>query len=137
MTNRNHSCHVLISHLVFSKEPIYATFLTFLKNIFHYLFGLLIMRTYDPNRTHFRDLLTRHQGSDEFFTRIEDIERELSNYPIEQWQGKRVLCSCDSPTSAFTRYFHDHYHRLGLAHLTATCIEGTRYDYDGTEETIT
>lgn len=95
------------------------------------------MKIYDPNKTHFRDLLTRHQGSDEFFTRREDVEKELARYPIEQFNGKRILCPCDSPDSAFTRYFHDNFSRLGLAHLTATCIDGTRYDYDGAEETIT
>ena len=33
---------------------------------------------------------------DEFYTRIEDIEKELAFYP-GAFEGKRVYCPCDGP----------------------------------------
>ena len=33
---------------------------------------------------------------DEFYTRIEDVERELAFYP-GAFTGKRVYCPCDGP----------------------------------------
>lgn len=77
------------------------------------------------------------KGSDEFLTYYEDIEAELSLYPVEQFFGKHIWCPCDSPTSNFTRYFRDNFQRLGLKHLTATCLDGQRFDYDGHYESIT
>lgn len=77
------------------------------------------------------------KGSDEFLTYYEDIEKELSLYPVEQFRDKHIWCPCDSPTSNFTRYFCDNFKRLGLKHLTSTCLDSQRFDYDGTTEAIT
>lgn len=93
----------------------------------------MIKGQYDENKTHFRDLRKGGglRGSDEFFTRLVDIEAELEHYPVEQFEGKRVLCPCDTPDSNFVRFFIDNFSRLGIKHLTATSIDGQRVDYDG------
>ena len=40
---------------------------------------------------------------DEFYTRLEDIERELAHYRTH-FKGKTVLCNCDDPrVSNFSR----------------------------------
>ena len=42
---------------------------------------------------------------DEFYTSLEDIERELRHY-TPHFQGKTVLCNCDDPrVSNFFAYF--------------------------------
>lgn len=64
--------------------------------------------------------------SDEFYTQLCDIERELQYY-----QGcfvdKVVYCNCDDPrTSNFFRYFATNFHKLGLKKLIASCyVEDT------------
>lgn len=68
---------------------------------------------------------------DEFYTRYEDIEKELANY-TEHFKGKKVYCNCDTPDSAFWRYFLDRFDELGIKRLTATHIsKNTKWDYDG------
>ena len=67
--------------------------------------------------------------NDEFYTRMEDIEKELPNY-AGHFDGKVVLCNADDPEkSAFWRYFHENYESLGLKSLVATHIvpEGQSY----------
>lgn len=57
---------------------------------------------------------------DEFFTRREDIERELIHYP-DAFCGKAVYCCADDPEkSAFWAFFHENFQKLGLRRLTAT-----------------
>jgi len=47
----------------------------------------------------------KKQKKDEFYTRLEDIERELAHYK-EHFKGKTVLCNCDDPRiSNFFHYF--------------------------------
>ena len=54
---------------------------------------------------------------DEFYTRIEDIESELSHY-TEHFRDKTVLCNCDDPyESNFFKYFAINFNRLGLKKL--------------------
>ncbi|WP_205440271.1 GIY-YIG nuclease family protein, partial [Helicobacter suis] len=52
--------------------------------------------------------------NDEFYTRYEDVEKELSKYPLKIWQDKVVFCNCDdaigerrdyTDSSAFALYF--------------------------------
>ncbi|WP_163532744.1 adenine-specific methyltransferase EcoRI family protein, partial [Helicobacter suis] len=66
---------------------------------------------------------------DEFYTRYEDVERELSNYPLKIWQNKVVFCNCDdaigdrrdyTDSSAFALYFLRHFFRLKLKKLICT-----------------
>ncbi len=79
--------------------------------------------------------------NDEFYTRIEDIEKELSHY-TEQLKDKWVYSPCDDYRwSNFPKYFTEHFTDLGLKHYTCTNYdigEGAfRYDYDGENTTIT
>ena len=59
--------------------------------------------------------------SDEFYTQLSDIERELQYYP-DSFVGKVVYCNCDDPRiSNFFRFFAIHFHELGLKKLIASC----------------
>lgn len=76
--------------------------------------------------------------NDEFYTRYEDIEKELKHYNLE---GMWVYCPCDDYRwSNFVKYFKDNFINLKIKHLTATNYDiGTgayRYDFDGTDEKI-
>lgn len=63
--------------------------------------------------------------SDEFYTQLCDIERELKHYN-DQFRGKVVYCNCDDPrTSNFFRYFAENFHSLGLKKLIASCYRKT------------
>lgn len=58
---------------------------------------------------------------DEFYTLYEDIEKEVSCYPLNTWKGKVIYCNCDDPRSSnFWKYFVDNFHKLGLKALHAT-----------------
>lgn len=60
--------------------------------------------------------------NDEFYTRIEDIEKELVNYQ-DFFKDKVVYCNCDHPTeSNFPRYFLLNFEKLGLKKLVSTCF---------------
>ena len=68
--------------------------------------------------------------NDEFYTQIEDIEKELNNYK-DFFKGKKVLCNCNDGKingawSAFAQYFSMNFEHLGLKKLT--CIS---YNEDG------
>lgn len=66
--------------------------------------------------------------NDEFYTRMDDINAELSHYK-ESLAGKVVYCNCDDPRkSNFVRYFIDRFHELGLKKLIATCYKDQSYD---------
>jgi hypothetical protein len=65
---------------------------------------------------------------DEFYTRLEDIERELRNYK-EQFRGKVVYCNCDDPRiSNFFHYFSFNFEKLGLKSLITTCYKNQDVD---------
>ena len=79
--------------------------------------------------------------SDEFYTRLTDIEKELSHYK-DQLKDKWVYSPADDfRWSNFVRYFTDHFQELGLRHFTATNYDigdgAYRYDYDGENTTVT
>lgn len=62
----------------------------------------------------------RKSKSDEFYTQLCDIERELQYYP-DCFRGKVVYCNCDDPqTSNFFRYFKENFEKLGLRKLIAS-----------------
>ena len=66
---------------------------------------------------------------DEFYTRIEDIEKELRNYK-DQLEGKTIFCNCDDSTeSHFFKYFHLNFKRLGIKRLISTHFESTKPSY--------
>lgn len=64
--------------------------------------------------------------NDEYYTRLEDIEKELDHYR-PYLKGKKVVCNCDSEASMFWTYLTTNYESLGLKGLTAT-----HYDPKGT-----
>lgn len=62
----------------------------------------------------------RNAKNDEFYTRLEDIEKELIHYK-EHLKDKTIYCNCDDPKwSAFWRYFHLNFDELGLRKLIST-----------------
>lgn len=67
--------------------------------------------------------------NDEFYTRLEDIEKELTHYE-GQFKDKIVLCNCDDPTwSAFWEYFHLNFAKLDLKKLISTHYEVDKPTY--------
>lgn len=79
--------------------------------------------------------------NDEFYTRYEDIEKELVHYG-EYLKGKWVYSPCDDYRwSEFKNYFVTNFSELGLRRYTCTNYDigdgAWRYDYDGSGETIT
>ena len=68
---------------------------------------------------------------DEFYTRMEDIEREVLQY-TEYFKGKIVLCNCDNPfESNFFKFFASQFKSLGLKKLIATCYYGGAFKPQG------
>jgi len=67
------------------------------------------------------DLRTAQKAkNDEFYTQLEDIEKELKHYK-EQLQNTVVFCNCDDPyESNFFKYFASNFNYLGLKKLIAT-----------------
>ncbi|GHT17732.1 hypothetical protein FACS189429_2480 [Bacteroidia bacterium] len=84
-----------------------------------------------------KDVLQKAQRikNDEFYTRLEDIEKEISMYDKEIWTDKCVFCNCDDAvdnhiehdqrtTSAFALYFMKNFKELGLKKLICTHYGG-------------
>lgn len=66
--------------------------------------------------------------SDEFYTQLCDIERELVHYK-SCFNGKVVYCNCDDPrVSNFVKYFITNFHALGLKKLIASCYVQNEID---------
>jgi hypothetical protein len=69
--------------------------------------------------------------NDEFYTRYEDVEKELSMYDKKIWKNKTVFCNCDDAvdddakhTSAFPLYFIQNFKELELKKLICTHYSG-------------
>ena len=69
--------------------------------------------------------------NDEFYTRLEDVKKEVEMYDAKIWRDKVVFCNCDDAvdsdsknTSAFALYFLDNFKRLGLKKLICTHYGG-------------
>jgi predicted GIY-YIG superfamily endonuclease len=84
-----------------------------------------------------KDVMQKAQKAknDEFYTRLEDIEKEISMYPKEIWKEKTVFCNCDDAvdnyiehdyrtTSAFALYFMQNFKELELKKLICTHYGG-------------
>ena len=66
--------------------------------------------------------------NDEFYTRYEDIEKELKNY-LNCFKDKVVYCNCDDyRVSNFVKYFVDNFKTLGLKKLVSTCYIDQQID---------
>jgi len=62
----------------------------------------------------------RRNEKDEFYTKLEVIEKELI-YHERYFKGKVIYCNCDNPfESNFVRYFMQNFSRLGLKRFIAT-----------------
>ena len=73
--------------------------------------------------------------NDEFYTRLEDIEKEMCHYR-EHFRGKVIYCNCDDPKeSNFFRFFSLQFEFLGLKKLISTGYKenghGVAYIYEG------
>lgn len=67
----------------------------------------------------------RNAKKDEFYTRLDDISKELKFY-TPYFKNKVVFCNCDDPyESNFFKYFALNFNRLGLKKLIATCYDGS------------
>lgn len=57
---------------------------------------------------------------DEFYTKLTDIEKELTHYK-EHFKNKTIYCNCDDPQkSNFTKFFELNFEQLGLKKLIST-----------------
>lgn len=63
-----------------------------------------------------RHLVINDYLDDEYYTRYEDVDKELSLF---DWRGKRILCPCDTNESAFVQWFQNH----DIAVSTSTCFQ--------------
>lgn len=61
--------------------------------------------------------------NDEFYTLIEDIDKEMSHYDTSYFNGKSVYLCCDGLKSAFWDWFSTRFVELRLRRLTATHYE--------------
>ena len=73
--------------------------------------------------------------NDEFYTRLEDIEKEMCHYR-EHFRGKVIYCNCDDPKeSNFFKFFSLQFEFLGLKKLILTGYKenghGVAYIYEG------
>src|SRR3989344_3574133 len=67
----------------------------------------------------------RTAKTDEFYTQLVDIEKELKHYK-DQFRGKVVYCNCDDPyESNFFKYFASNFNALGLKKLITTSYSGS------------
>ena len=80
-----------------------------------------------------RDVMQKAKKTknDEFYTRYEDIEKELSMYDKSIWKDKVVFCNCDDAvgdeernTSAFALYFLRNFKELELEKLICSHYGG-------------
>ena len=59
--------------------------------------------------------------NDEFYTRLQDIDREVCLYS-DFFRGKSVYCNCDDyRKSNFLKFFEERFDKFGLKRLVATC----------------
>lgn len=73
--------------------------------------------------------LSRAGKTDEFYTEISLIEKELRHYK-DFFKGKTVFCNCDDPEeSNFWKYFELNFQRLGLKKLISTHYETDKPSY--------
>ena len=70
----------------------------------------------------------KKEKNDEFYTRLQDIEKEVFKYK-EHFKDKVVLCNCDDPrVSQFFNYFFLNFKFFGLKKLIATCYKNQEWN---------
>lgn len=66
--------------------------------------------------------------SDEFYTMLSDVEKELRHYK-KHFKNKVVYCNCDDPrVSNFFHYFSYNFEKLELKKLITTCYKNQNAD---------
>jgi len=71
---------------------------------------------------------------DEFYTQLEDINKELQHYK-PHFKDKIVYCNCDDPRiSNFFNYFALNFEHLGLKKLITTCYKNQDWNLFSTEK---
>lgn len=71
----------------------------------------------------------KKQKNDEFYTRIEDIEREVMQYQ-QYFKDKVVYCNCDDPEeSNFWKFFELNFEYFGLKKLISTHFDKDKQTY--------
>lgn len=71
----------------------------------------------------------KKQKNDEFYTRIEDIEREVMQYQ-QYFKDKVVYCNCDDPEeSNFWKFFELNFEYFGLKKLISTHFDQDKQTY--------
>lgn len=66
--------------------------------------------------------------NDEFYTRLEDVEKELEHYK-EFFKGKTIFCNCDDPrVSNFFKYFALNFNNFGIKKIISTCYKNQDVD---------
>ena len=66
--------------------------------------------------------------SDEFYTQLPDIEREMKHYK-SHFKNKIIYCNCDDPRiSNFFNYFSMNFEQLQLKKLITTCYKNQNWD---------
>ena len=76
----------------------------------------------------------KESKSDEFYTQLSDIEKELKHYK-DQFKDKIIYCNCDDPQiSNFFKYFASNFKELGLKKIIASCYRKQNRDLFNTEE---
>lgn len=80
------------------------------------------------------------EKNDEYYTRYEDIEKEVlgGGYDLKQFEDKVILCNCDDPfESSFTRFFLVNFKYLKIKRLICTCYKGSPIAIGGLFKRIT
>lgn len=71
----------------------------------------------------------KNEKNDEFYTQLTDVSEELKHYK-QHFKNKVVFCNCDDPSwSAFWKYFHLNFARLGLCKLISTHYDKNKPTY--------
>ena len=71
---------------------------------------------------------------DEFYTQLEDINKELQYYK-KHFKNKVVYCNCDDPrVSNFFNYFALNFEHLGLKKLITTCYKNQDWNLFSAEK---
>lgn len=74
--------------------------------------------------------MARKIKNDEFYSRYEDIEKELVHYK-DQLRGKIIYCNCDIPESNFVKFLNDVKDEWGIQDVWHTSLdEGISFDSD-------
>ena len=90
-----------------------------------------------------RSLINAYKAcNDEFYTRLEDIEKELAHYK-DQFKGKVIFCGCDyHKKSNFYKFVKQNSKALGIKRVVCSGVEnaetmkGSYVEFDGKNETI-